>query len=540
MAATFIARVALAFALCLSFCGPAHSHATLVETEPVDGAVLPAAPERVRVVFNEPVSLIAAQVLDASGQNVVSSDAAVVAHGSLEIALPPSMVRGTYIASYRVVSLDGHPVGGSLVFSIGESTSVEPPPSSDLAWRAIWTVVRSAFVAALLGSAGAVLFLLFVANGGPAAASTAQIASSLSVLGLVAALLSVGVQGGALTGKPLSDFLNADIWRVGFASAFGRSALLAFAGMALIALGLRWPSTRLAVAFAGAAVALFSFALAGHVVTAGPRWLTLPPFLAHTAAVAFWVGSLLPLRAALWQSDPATIVRRFSAVAIAAVAILIVSGIVIAALQLRSFAALVSTTYGWMLLGKLTLVCGLLLLAALNKWRLTPALSRDDPRAVTALRRTISAEIGLVVAILIVTAALGTTPPPRALQSGHAHTPDHHSADQHHAHGLTVETSSGDRRATIALSSAHAGANAAQITLTNADGSALEAKEVTFIVSNPSAGVEPMQRSAGRLRPGVWEIEALQLVPAGDWSIKVEALVSDFEKQTFENTVELR
>ena len=84
-----------------------------------------------------------------------------------------------------------------------------------------------------------------------------------------------------------------------------------------------------------------------------------PAILAHTSAVAFWVGSLLPLRAALSASDAATIVRRFSTVAIAAVAILLSSGIVIAALQLRSFAALVTTTYGWMLLGKLVLVCGL-------------------------------------------------------------------------------------------------------------------------------------------------------------------------------------
>ena len=40
-----------------------------------------------------------------------------------------------------------------------------------------------------------------------------------------------------------------------------------------------------------------------------------------------------------------------------------------------------TATYGWILVGKLVLVCGLLSLAALNKLRLTPALSRHDAAA---------------------------------------------------------------------------------------------------------------------------------------------------------------
>jgi copper transport protein len=539
MMVAFIARVVLAFALSVAFAGTAHSHATVVETEPVDGAVLPAAPSRVRIVFNEPVSLIAAQVLDASGQNIAPPGAAVATNGSVEIALPPSMARGTYIASYRVVSVDGHPVGGSLVFSIGEATAVSRPPASDFQWRAVWIAVRAIFNAGLLGSAGACLFLLFVASSGPVAASAVQIASRVSLVGLVAAVLSIGVQGGALSGRPFSQLFGPDLWHIGFASTFGRSALIACAGMALITVGMRWPSRRI-LALAGAVVALASFAFAGHVVTAGPAWLTVPVILAHTSAVAFWVGSLLPLRAALKQDNAAAVVRRFSAVAVAAVAILIVAGIAIAALQVGSFSALVTTAYGWMLLGKLALVSGLLWLAALNKWWLTPALSRGDPRAAVILRRTIGAEICVAAAILVATAALGTTPPPRALLSGHAHSPDHHLAHEHHAHGLSIEMSNGARRAAVTLSSAHAGTNAAKITLTDADGSALDAKEVIFIAANFSAGVEPIQRSAVRLRPGVWTVDSLQLVPAGAWAIGVEALVSDFEKPMFEGTVEVR
>src|SRR5688572_23031106 len=142
---------ALLLVLCLPFSGGAHGHAVVVATDPADGAVLPAAPHRIRIVFNEPVSLLAVQVLDAAGTNVLAPNAAAVRNGAVEIALPPSMKRGSYMASYRVVSLDGHPIGGSLVFSIGEASRSASPGSAsdDHAWRIAWTAVRATLNAAL-------------------------------------------------------------------------------------------------------------------------------------------------------------------------------------------------------------------------------------------------------------------------------------------------------------------------------------------------------------------------------------------------------
>jgi copper transport protein len=294
------------------------------------------------------------------------------------------------------------------------------------------------------------------------------------------------------------------------------------------------------IALVGALAALLSYAFAGHVVTAGPRWATVPALLAHASAVAFWVGSLLPLRAALDDDDAAALLRRFSRAAACAVAVLVVAGFVIAAIQVRGFAALVATAYGWMLLAKLALVGGLLALAALNKWRLTPALARGEPGAVLALRRTIGAELALVAAILVATAALGTTPPPRALASGHAPAHEPHSVHQHHEHGLTVTMEAAGRKVSLAFASAHAGANAVEIAISDESGNPVEAMEVTFTAANAAAGVEPIQRAAVAVRPGVWNVEDLLLVPGGEWSIGLEVLVSDFEKPMFENKVELQ
>jgi hypothetical protein len=153
------------------------------------------------------------------------------------------------------------------------------------------------------------------------------------------------------------------------------------------------------------------------------------------------------------------------------------------------------------LLAKLPLVACLLSLASFNKLRLTPALERRDAGAEATPRRTIEAELAVVVGILIATAALGTTPTPRAL-TGHVHTPGHHATGEHHAHGLAVERSSGDRHATITFASAHAGPNEVQLVITDQGGAAVQAKEVAFTAANPIAGVEPIRRSAASIRPG--------------------------------------
>src|SRR5581483_398044 len=97
----------------------AFSHASLLSTDPPEGAVLAAPPERVILVFNEPVSPLRLQLISGGGPptvltNIVQHDATVIA------PIPTSLGQGTHVLSWRVVSADGHPVGGTVVFSVGQ------------------------------------------------------------------------------------------------------------------------------------------------------------------------------------------------------------------------------------------------------------------------------------------------------------------------------------------------------------------------------------------------------------------------------------
>lgn len=542
-------RALVAMAILLATGGTVLGHAVVVETVPTDGALIDSAPEAVVIRFNEPVRPVRAQILDADGADVTPADAVSVEGPVLKIALPPSLAPGSYIASYRVVSLDSHPVGGSIVFSVERVSSrvtASTSAADDRGWRLAIIAVRALLYAGVLGGAGGVLFLLLVGAAEPVPGRAARRSAAVFAAGgCLAAVAAIGVQGGLLIAGPAVSLTKATTWWAGLTSGYGVTAAVAAIGLALVAVGL-WPNGRSrlrALAWLGAAAALVSFGLSGHVVTAGPSWLTVSVLIVHTSAVAFWAGALVPLWQAVGQLDAAAapLVAQFSRRAMAAVMVLVVAGLVIAVLQVQSLGGLVETRYGLILLVKLGLVVALIILAAINKLRLSPALARAEPKAAAALRRTIAAEMVLVAAILVATATLGTTPPPRAFADGAENHAGHlaEARDQDTA-GLSVTIVTGSYSAEILLKSAQSGMNEASLTLLNGGGRPLQAQEVTFIVGNPAAGVEPIRRAAERDGPDRWRIDDLLIVPAGRWSVRVDVLVNDFEKAILETQILLR
>jgi copper transport protein len=72
----------------------------------------------------------------------------------------------------------------------------------------------------------------------------------------------------------------------------------------------------------------------------------------------------------------------------------------------------------------------------------------------------------------------------------------------------------------------------------------LAAKEVTLVLASPASGIEPLRRRAARTGESTtfsstWRIDDLTIPVAGQWSLRVEVLINDFEKVTLEETVRL-
>ena len=113
----------------------ALAHSELVSTDPADGAVLDAPPERVSFTFNEAlmpdfVRFIATDPSGQTGDLPVSS----VEGPTASIDWAADAPAGEWTVSYRVVSQDGHPIEGGITFSYAASspspTSASPAPTS--------------------------------------------------------------------------------------------------------------------------------------------------------------------------------------------------------------------------------------------------------------------------------------------------------------------------------------------------------------------------------------------------------------------------
>ncbi len=156
------------------------------------------------------------------------------------------------------------------------------------------------------------------------------------------------------------------------------------------------------------AIVLFaaSFAVLGHVASLGA--LARVAIAMHIGAMGLWIGALYPLYTLCRRESAATLkplLHTFGQIGWVLTGSLLVAGSYLLTQLLAAPYDLISTPYGVLLVGKLLLVICLLGLAALNKFRLVPALANAG---TGALQRSIRGELLLAVLILLLTASLTT------------------------------------------------------------------------------------------------------------------------------------
>ncbi|WP_165570539.1 copper resistance protein CopC [Aeromicrobium sp. IC_218] len=110
--------------------GPASAHASLLSTDPADGTTVEAVPEQVTLTFNENIGNPAYVAITApDGEQLELADVKAVDH-TVTATVEPSGLRGVHEMSYRVVSADGHPVKGTVVFTTTTGDTVDPVATS--------------------------------------------------------------------------------------------------------------------------------------------------------------------------------------------------------------------------------------------------------------------------------------------------------------------------------------------------------------------------------------------------------------------------
>lgn len=437
----------------------AWAHAQLKRSEPAAGSRINSPPQVIRFWFSErpELSMTFVSMKDASGK-VITLGAPESDRGdplSLSVRVSQVLQAGGYTVSWRTAASDGHPSHGSLSFVV--LTGMAPP--GHVAVPQIGTVTDTVGIAAMPASSTR------PANGEEADAASSlsnSLARTYSFVGLLALIGAVAFRTLVL---PRARGTNAELTRLmgrraavlGFAagvlvivSAFVRVFLesqmmstmpdMQAMTMADMAMHTRW-GLAIELELGAALVALVSFALAVRrvrgawlVATISAIVLAVTPALAghaassprftslmivsdslHVLGGASWLGSLLavmvvgiPLSLTLdgaerW-STVASLVNSFSPIALSSAAVVAVSGLVASWVHVEHLPDLWQTTYGQVLVIKLSLVAITLTIGAYNFRKVQPQLANEAGSA--RLKHSAALELGVGFLILLVTGFL--------------------------------------------------------------------------------------------------------------------------------------
>ena len=408
---------------------PAGAHALLRESDPAAGASLDQAPRRVVLTFTErpEPGLTSIEVLDTAGQPVQRGEGAPVEGEPLQFAVGlGDLADGTYTVSWRVVSRDdGHVTAGSFAFGVGVPAPAATPQAQAAPQGATQSPSAAATAARLALYAGLTLLVGVAVTG---LAVTGRVLPTGARV-LLAAAATLTVAGGvvrflaekARIDAPLGTLLDSSTGQGLLRLAVG--VVVTAVAVWFLAAGLRRgpeaesgpvDTWRLVAVGVAAGVTMLLHVLAGHA--AGPsslRGVNLLVQWLHLLAVGAWIGGLVWLLAGLrGQERPEQLASavRFSKLAAPVLGLVAVTGLSRALHLAGGWHGLLDSTYGRFLDLKVALFLGLVLLGALNRFRVVPALA-DGVRRLDSLRRNVRGEVALAACILAVTAVLSQLPP---------------------------------------------------------------------------------------------------------------------------------
>ncbi|MCU1603855.1 MAG: copC [Modestobacter sp.] len=569
---------------------PASAHATVVTTTPADGARLDAAPAEVSVEFDEDVSLGAgyARVLGADGHRV-DTGAPAVRDGLLTVPLREGLPEGSYVVTWRVVSADSHPVSGAFSFVVGNGELVAPTVADggDAAAPGVAVALPAARWLGYLGlvlGLGVPVFLLLCWPAGWAVPLLRRLIGAGLAAVAVGGLLSLLLQGPYAAGAGLGAVTDPQLLATTSGSAYGVTLLLRVLLAGLLAAVLLRPLQsgrapgrgRLVVGAVLTVALVLTVAGVGHPVAGDLTVLAVAVTAVHVAAMSCWLGGLAALLVGTSAGEvPLAALRpmllRWSPLAAGLVTALVLSGVLQSVREVGSPSALVQTTYGWLLLGKLAVVVLVLVAAALSRdWVQTrlggrprrPSAGRrvvaqafaavpgepaaagpgvvavdpvdpvdpvdaagDDPAPVPLglLRRTVLLEVAGALVVLALSAVLVGTPPARAAVAPPVEVT------------LPLRSSAGaagNGNVQVSLTPATPGPTSLHVYLYDATGRLTQPRDITVALTEPQQQIGPLDVQLAAAGPGHYVGDGATLPAAGTWTLTVTVRLDEFTAVT--------
>ena len=507
MLRNFLRTVLVAIACVL--CAPAamaSAHAVLDNSVPTSGATLEDTPLQIVLDFDESVesSLGYIKLFSSSGKRVqlpaVKADAS---DASIVRVIPPTLAQDSYVAVYRVISADGHPVEGAITFRVGAGavsnlasvieTALQDSETSNAVKVAMALMRFISYIAISIVLAG-IFFLL--GSDAPRKGLNRAVVLAGSVLGLSTALLYL-LHGMNASGGTWGQIANVSVVKDVFATQVGESLFARIVvSFLLVSVVARWGKFVAVFAFA---TLPFTYAFAGHAAVDSPAALTIALLALHVAAVGVWCGGLILL---MFVKDIRTtpIVEWFSQRAAILIAVVVATGVVQALLLMDGIGNLTKTSYGKALIAKVCVVGIMLICAAIVRRRFYES-------GVSRLRAVLCAEVVVGLVVLSITSGMVAASPRPTVSNA----------------PFSTALVQGDVIANITISPPRVGESEMHVIVSPPNGSLDPVLAIKARFSLVSGSVPPIQAELNAVGPNHF-VGYIQFVYAGEW--KVDVIVS--------------
>lgn len=526
----------------------ASAHALLVSSSPVDGADLSTAPPSITLSFDEQVLPESARLTLYSGQGTVLGrsgsgsgtgtmalvgTAGVTPTSTLVMSMPP-LGQGAFALDWQVQSADDlHVTSGSIVFGVGlavnrsavDRTGPLPPAGSSLVR---WSDLLA--LALMLGS-----LLLCVLALPRASLVDAERARWMRACGRV-----FHAMAGAAIVTSAGVLLDAagDLGHAGqilTSTAFGRFWSVHLAGLICVFLLSRNPRRRMsrAVIMVGLLAAVTGLAAGSHVGTGADRPAAATLLGLHLAVGCGWAGSVVLLAVAAFhvsfRRQLPLVLQAYAAPAAACVALVAITGIALGARQVASADALITSTYGRILLVKVALTATAAALG-LRSYLQFRGFRRPGPRSApddipddrvigTVVRRQFARRVAVdaltFVLILGSAASLSLGSPPR----GPAFAPAQKNGQNQivgQVDGLLL---------TLDLSPNTVGENWARVAIDDTRRPARAwITDVTLAMTSPSGRVVTARALSRIDSSNRWQLGSIPVTESGQWQLDLTVL----------------
>ena len=406
----------------------AHAHAFLIRSTPPDGSTLDRAPTAMVLLFDEHVlaSATSFTLRSAAGSVVLRTKVMLGSEGSSSAAtnltvLLPNLAQGTYSATWQVQSTDDlHRTRGSTSFAVGRSVSRHysqgPGPALNaLAGTLSWIDVTG--IALLLGA------LLLLTSVIPRVRLDFKRLADLrialwrfiTVIAMVESIIGIAIL--------FNSSGASHVIRVLTSGGFGRVWLIrefSFGGVALLssrAMHRPGGSRRCMIpVLAATAAALQAISDSSHVGAGSHKSFAALLLQLHLTASGAWGGGVLLLvwlllleRRRTGEFEFRPLLRAFGPSAGTCLAVALVTGIALTGRQVVSADALLSSTYGRILILKVLIV----VTAGLVGLRTNLLLRVSKPVGNTSLLLGVLTEGAAILLTLAAGAALSVSTPAR-------------------------------------------------------------------------------------------------------------------------------